>query len=75
MLFDEKINEVISASRRDNELFEFMIDNDRESLTNYIDMLVRNAYIAGYQNSRQLGLNIPVEERANEYCKLKGLRE
>lgn len=40
----------------------------------YIDELVYNAYIAGYQNSRRLGLNIPVEDRADEYCKSKGLR-
>lgn len=71
----EGIHEMVPKERREEEITDMILTNNLNFVSDYMDTLVHNAYIAGYQNSRQLGLNIPIEERAAEYCKLKGLRE
>lgn len=40
----------------------------------YIDQLVKEAHIAGSLSNQGTGLNLSKEERAEEYCREKGLR-
>lgn len=44
------------------------------SLVQLVDSLVEQAYIAGAEGTKGIGLNYTNAERADMYCKDKGLR-
>lgn len=44
------------------------------SVRQLVDMAVHDAFIAGAESAKGIGLNLSKEERADQYCKDKGLR-
>lgn len=77
----EGVNDPVSNKDRFEELNQLEMkaqDKERYGTNYYLYMeyianLVKNAYIAGVDGTKGLGLNYSKEERATEYCKMKGL--
>lgn len=74
MNYTEGIYEVIGPQHRRNKIIALSIEGDLNPLIEHIDTLVHHAYIAGAESTKGLGLNLSKEERADQYCREKGLR-
>lgn len=72
----EGINDTVDFITRHNQLCDSicksMVAVNVKHTRNFMIELIRNAYIAGAEGTKGIGLNFSKEERANDYLKLKG---
>jgi hypothetical protein len=65
----------MNYEERKKQVKELMLSNNVELLMEYIHGHVYAAFIEGYKSTKGIGLNFTNAERADQYCKDKGLRE